>query len=56
VSSTQRCEDIVAAPKFMVCRDDAFELYKYDLLNTFSRFRFSSDRVNSLRSVTDGQA
>jgi hypothetical protein len=36
VSSTQRCEDIVAAPKFMVCRDDAFELYKYGLLNTFS--------------------
>jgi predicted O-methyltransferase YrrM len=36
-------EDIVAAPKFLVCRDDALELYKYDLLNTFSRFHFSLD-------------
>ena len=36
-------EDIVAASKFLVCRDDALELYKCDLLNTFSRFHFSLD-------------
>jgi len=36
-------EDILAAPKFLVCRDDALELYKYDLLNAFSRFHFSLD-------------
>jgi hypothetical protein len=27
----------------LVCRDDALELYKCDLLNTFSRFHFSLD-------------
>ena len=36
-------EDIVAAPKFLVCRDNALELYKCDLLNAFSRFHFSLD-------------
>jgi predicted O-methyltransferase YrrM len=36
-------EDIVAASKFLVCRDDALELYKPDLLNTFSRFHFFLD-------------
>jgi hypothetical protein len=33
-------EDIVAAPKFLVCRGDALALYKHDLLNAFLRFRF----------------
>jgi predicted O-methyltransferase YrrM len=36
-------EDIVAAPKFLLCRDNALELYKCDLLNAFSRFHFSLD-------------
>jgi predicted O-methyltransferase YrrM len=34
-------EDIVAAPKFLVCRGDALALYEHDLLRTFSRFHFS---------------
>jgi predicted O-methyltransferase YrrM len=29
-------EDIVAAPKFLVCRDNALELYKCDLLNAYA--------------------
>ena len=33
-------EDIVAAPKFLICRDDALALYHQDLLSTFSRFHF----------------
>jgi len=36
-------EDTRSAPKFLVCRDEALELYKCDLLNTFSRFHFSLD-------------
>lgn len=36
-------EDIVAAPKFLVCRSDALELYKCDLLDAFSRFHFPLD-------------
>jgi hypothetical protein len=34
-------EDIVAAPKFLVCRGDALALYEQDLLSTFSRFHFT---------------
>jgi hypothetical protein len=33
-------EDIVAAAKFLICRDDALPLYHQDLLSTFSRFHF----------------
>jgi predicted O-methyltransferase YrrM len=33
-------EDIVAAPKFLICRDDALALYEQDLLRAFSRFHF----------------
>jgi hypothetical protein len=44
-------EDIVAAPRFLVCRDDALELYKYDLLNAFSRFHFSLDTDMETYSV-----
>jgi predicted O-methyltransferase YrrM len=33
-------EDIVAAPKFLICRGDAFALYERDLLNAFSPFHF----------------
>jgi predicted O-methyltransferase YrrM len=34
-------EDIVAAPKFLICRRDALALYEQDLLSAFSRFHFS---------------
>ncbi len=34
-------EDIVAAPKFLICRDEARALYEQDLLKTFSRFHFT---------------
>ncbi len=33
-------EDIVAAPKFLICRSDALAPYEHDLLNAFSRFHF----------------
>jgi len=33
-------EDIVAAPKFLICRRAARALYEPDLLNAFSRFHF----------------
>jgi predicted O-methyltransferase YrrM len=33
-------EDIVAAPKFLICHCDALALYEQDLLNAFSRFHF----------------
>jgi predicted O-methyltransferase YrrM len=33
-------EDIVAAPKFLICRRDALPVYEQDLLNAFSRFHF----------------
>jgi predicted O-methyltransferase YrrM len=33
-------EDIVAAPKFLICRSDALALYEPDLLSAFSRFHF----------------
>jgi predicted O-methyltransferase YrrM len=33
-------EDIVAAPKFLICRDSALALYQDDLLKSFSRFHF----------------
>jgi len=33
-------EDIVAAPKFLICRGDALALYEQDLLSAFSRFHF----------------
>ena len=34
-------EDIVAAPKFLICRRDALALYEPDLLSAFARFHFS---------------
>jgi predicted O-methyltransferase YrrM len=34
-------EDIVAAPKFLICRGGALALYEQDLLSAFSRFHFS---------------
>ena len=34
-------EDIVAAPKFLICRGDALGLYEQDLLSAFTRFHFS---------------
>jgi predicted O-methyltransferase YrrM len=34
-------EDIVAAPKFLICRRDALALYEQDLLSAFSRFHFT---------------
>jgi Methyltransferase domain len=34
-------EDIVAAPKFLICRGDALALYEQDLLSAFSRFHFT---------------
>jgi predicted O-methyltransferase YrrM len=34
-------EDIVAAPKFLICRDAARGLYEPDLLDAFSRFHFT---------------
>lgn len=33
-------EDIVAAPKFLICRTDAFTRYQQDLLAAFARFHF----------------
>jgi len=33
-------EDIVAAPKFLICRSGALALYEQDLLSSFSRFHF----------------
>jgi len=33
-------EDIVAAPKFLICSSDAFARYEKDLLQAFSRFHF----------------
>jgi len=33
-------EDIVAAPKFLICRDAALALYAPDLLSSFQRFHF----------------
>jgi predicted O-methyltransferase YrrM len=33
-------EDIVAAPKFLICSVDALAFYEQDLLSTFSRFHF----------------
>ena len=34
-------EDIVAAPKFLICRREALALYEQDLLGAFSRFHFT---------------
>jgi hypothetical protein len=34
-------EDIVAAPKFLICRGEARALYEQDLLGAFSRFHFT---------------
>ena len=34
-------EDIVAAPKFLICRDDWFARYQDDLLAAFKRFHFT---------------
>jgi predicted O-methyltransferase YrrM len=34
-------EDIVAAPKFLICRGDALSFYESDLLSAFSRFHFT---------------
>jgi hypothetical protein len=34
-------EDIVAAPKFLICRGDALVHYEQDLLSTFARFHFT---------------
>jgi hypothetical protein len=34
-------EDIVAAPKFLICRGDSRALYEPDLLSTFARFHFT---------------
>ena len=36
-------EDIVAAPKFLICRSDALARYEQDLLSAFSRFHFILD-------------
>jgi hypothetical protein len=33
-------EDIVAAPKFLICSADALAVYEQDLLSAFSRFHF----------------
>lgn len=33
-------EDIVAAPKFLICRRDSLALYEQNLLGAFSRFHF----------------
>lgn len=33
-------EDIVAAPKFLICRDEAVRLYEADLMERFSAFHF----------------
>jgi hypothetical protein len=34
-------EDIVAAPKFLICNRDAAALYEQDLVSAFSRFHFT---------------
>ena len=34
-------EDIVAAPKFLICRQDAAARYEQELLGAFSRFHFT---------------
>ena len=34
-------EDIVAAPKFLICRGDSCALYERDLLSAFSQFHFA---------------
>jgi hypothetical protein len=34
-------EDIVAAPKFLICRDDTLALYEQDLLSAYQRFHFT---------------
>jgi predicted O-methyltransferase YrrM len=34
-------EDIVAAPKFLICRRDSLALYEQDLLLAFSRFHYA---------------
>jgi hypothetical protein len=34
-------EDIVAAPKFLICRRDAAALYEQDLLSAYQRFHFT---------------
>jgi predicted O-methyltransferase YrrM len=36
-------EDIVAAPKFLICRVDMFERYRQELLDAFARFHFTLD-------------
>lgn len=33
-------EDIVAAPKFLICRDSAFKRYQDGLMGAFARFQF----------------
>lgn len=33
-------EDIVAAPKFLICRNEAFARYQEELLGAFARFHF----------------
>lgn len=33
-------EDIVAAPKFLICRDSAFKRYQDDLMGAFARFQY----------------
>ncbi len=35
-------EDIVAAPKFMLCRHDAYQLYEQDLLDAFPDWHFDA--------------
>ncbi|BAT58493.1 hypothetical protein GJW-30_1_01019 [Variibacter gotjawalensis] len=35
-------QDIVAAAKFLICRNDAVALYEQDLMTTFARFHFIS--------------
>ena len=34
-------EDIVAAPKFLLCRNEALARYQHDLLGAFARFHFT---------------
>lgn len=36
-------EDIVAAPKFLICRDSVRERYHHDLLGAFARFHYPLD-------------
>ena len=35
-------EDIVAAPKFMLCKHDAYQLYEQDLLDAFPEWHFEA--------------